>query len=105
MASNRLPAFEEIRPVRSVADVRAMQAELEQLERESPDHPELEEKRRLLRLAFSELWSGGTAMNGPTKPHEYLSTACHHGIHSRCRGTCKFCSAQCKCPCHQKQEQ
>jgi hypothetical protein len=55
MASNGLPAFNEIQLVRSIEDVRAMQAELEQLERDSPDDPALDEKRKLLRLAFSEL--------------------------------------------------
>lgn len=32
--------------------------------------------------------------------HDYLSTACHHGLHERCRKTCKFCAAPCKCECH-----
>ena len=38
--------------------------------------------------------------------HEYLSTACLHGLHGRCRRTCKFCLVLCgclhpKCPCAQ----
>lgn len=32
--------------------------------------------------------------------HEYLSTACYHGFHDRCRLTCKFCSTPCRCVCH-----
>lgn len=43
--------------------------------------------------------------------HEYLSTACFHGIHDYCgckqreRGDttpphCKFCDSPCLCPCH-----
>lgn len=44
--------------------------------------------------------------------HDYLSTACHHGVHDHCRsatsidggtkepGTCKFCDAKCRCDCH-----
>lgn len=32
--------------------------------------------------------------------HDYLSTACLHLIHNRCRLTCKFCKEPCKCPCH-----
>ncbi len=32
--------------------------------------------------------------------HYYLSTACLHGEHPQCRATCKFCPAECICPCH-----
>lgn len=32
--------------------------------------------------------------------HSYLSTACHHGLHARCRVSCKFCSTLCECRCH-----
>lgn len=32
--------------------------------------------------------------------HEYVSTACQHDLHGRCRKTCKFCAASCRCPCH-----
>lgn len=43
--------------------------------------------------------------------HEYLSTACYHGLHLKCgeaqreRGEtglphCKFCAAFCVCTCH-----
>lgn len=31
-------------------------------------------------------------------PHAYVSTACLHGFHDRCRLVCKFCSAPCACP-------
>ena len=31
--------------------------------------------------------------------HEYVSTACLHGIHSRCALTCKFCGSPCQCGC------
>jgi hypothetical protein len=41
----------------------------------------------------------GTAGPGE-KTHRYLSTACLHQIHERCRLTCKTCSAPCTCPCH-----
>lgn len=34
--------------------------------------------------------------------HFYISTACHHGLHSRCRTICKFCQERCLCPCHPK---
>lgn len=34
--------------------------------------------------------------------HDYLSTACHHGLHPRCRRTCKFCDTPCRCDCHQR---
>lgn len=54
----------------------------------------------------------------PTTPefthgeHYYLSTSCFHGVHEHCRstlnmeggkkepGTCKWCPAECICPCH-----
>lgn len=29
--------------------------------------------------------------------HSYLSTACLHGEHGRCRRVCKFCGARCNC--------
>ena len=32
--------------------------------------------------------------------HDYLSTACLHELHGRCRLTCKFCQIPCRCPCH-----
>ena len=32
--------------------------------------------------------------------HYYVSTACQHEKHSRCRETCKYCSAPCLCPHH-----
>lgn len=32
--------------------------------------------------------------------HDYLSTACHHGLHDRCRQSCKFCGTKCQCECH-----
>jgi hypothetical protein len=34
--------------------------------------------------------------------HDYLSTACFHGLHERCRRHCKFCGVDCRCPCHVK---
>lgn len=48
----------------------------------------------------------------PTPQHVYLSTGCLHGNHPHCRNdhtasgvpkkphTCKFCDAECICPCH-----
>ena len=36
---------------------------------------------------------------GPaTEAHNYVSTACEHGLHEQCRRTCKFCPAECLCP-------
>jgi hypothetical protein len=32
--------------------------------------------------------------------HFYLSTACVHELHDRCRLQCKFCEADCACGCH-----
>lgn len=34
------------------------------------------------------------------EPHVYMSTACIHAMHGRCRMTCKFCDAPCRCSCH-----
>lgn len=50
--------------------------------------------------------------NPGTEPHEYLSTGCFHGQHLYCNSmhgvqgrkrpaSCKFCNAQCVCPCHE----
>lgn len=48
----------------------------------------------------------------PTPAHVYHSTGCYHGNHGHCRNdralsgapkkphTCKFCAAECICPCH-----
>ncbi len=33
--------------------------------------------------------------------HSYISTACHHDSHSKCRLHCKFCRSLCECPCHE----
>jgi len=38
---------------------------------------------------------------GP-KNHDYLSTACYHELHERCRLVCKFCETPCACICHQE---
>lgn len=35
-----------------------------------------------------------------TMRHIYVSTACQHDLHDRCRMTCKFCNDVCKCDCH-----
>ena len=35
-----------------------------------------------------------------TSDHDYLSTACFHEMHARCRKQCKFCEAWCLCSCH-----
>jgi hypothetical protein len=35
-------------------------------------------------------------------PHDYLSTACFHGPHERCRLNCKFCGVDCRCTCRVK---
>lgn len=33
--------------------------------------------------------------------HKYISTACQHDLHTRCRRVCKFCEARCLCWCHE----
>lgn len=53
----------------------------------------------------------GSQVDEPKITHNYLSTACLHGLHDRCgekqaeRGEdgpphCKFCDAPCRCECH-----
>lgn len=45
------------------------------------------------------------------EPHQYLSTGCFHGDHTRCNSaqgsqarkrpaSCTVCDAKCVCPCH-----
>jgi hypothetical protein len=46
----------------------------------------------------------------PTPPQKhpsgpYTSTACTHGLHDRCRKSCKFCASPCMCSCHTKKAQ
>lgn len=36
--------------------------------------------------------------------HDYLSTACLHYLHDRCRRTCKWCQSFCTCDCHRWEE-
>lgn len=41
------------------------------------------------------------------RKHRYVSTACLHGLHSRCRDTCKFCGEPCRCTsleCHHESD-
>lgn len=37
--------------------------------------------------------------------HDYLSTACHHGLCVDCRLACKFCGEPCRCNCHRPEFQ
>jgi hypothetical protein len=32
-----------------------------------------------------------------SETHLYISTACQHALHDRCRERCKFCDAKCQC--------
>ena len=43
---------------------------------------------------------GPIDVNWTIKPeaHNYVSTACEHGLHEHCRKVCKFCEADCLCP-------
>lgn len=36
--------------------------------------------------------------------HIYVSTACQHDLHDRCRLRCKFCDKPCMCGCHHRPE-
>lgn len=33
--------------------------------------------------------------------HSYISTACLHQLHRKCRVKCKWCEARCICDCHE----
>lgn len=35
--------------------------------------------------------------------HDYISTACQHELHDRCRKVCKFCDEACSCSCHREE--
>lgn len=56
-----------------------------------------------LQAALQLLRDKGTEQN--PKAHDYLSTACLHQLHERCRKTCKFCETGCRCSCHRGTEQ
>ncbi len=47
----------------------------------------------VLGFALGYLWKR-------TFSEHYVSTACHHGLHERCRKVCKHCPEACGCPCH-----
>src|SRR5687767_10005861 len=50
---------------------------------------------------------GRAALSQRDQPggHDYLSTACFHGLHDRCRRECKFCAQPCRCECHSHDQQ
>lgn len=50
-----------------------------------------------------EVMDASKALHSETPTHDYLSTACYHGLCERCRKQCKFCSVSCRCACHVKQ--
>lgn len=35
--------------------------------------------------------------------HNYVSTACIHGLCESCRLTCKYCLSRCLCMCHREE--
>lgn len=39
-------------------------------------------------------------LNGEAYYPHYYSTYCVHGLHDRCRLTCKHCERYCRCNCH-----
>lgn len=45
-------------------------------------------------------WTKGSPES--TQENVYISTACYHGLHDRCRQSCKFCSTPCQCSCGHK---
>ena len=54
-----------------------------------------------LTLANEKYRAAALDSSEPTEEgHAYLSTACRHGLHDRCRKTCKFCGTACLCSCH-----
>ncbi len=35
-----------------------------------------------------------------TRTHTFRSAECNHNLHRACAGQCRYCEAQCDCPCH-----
>jgi hypothetical protein len=48
---------------------------------------------------------GGDKRTSVGAEHRYVSTACQHGKHERCRLACKFCGTACVCGCGHQQKQ
>lgn len=45
-------------------------------------------------IAAADAFEAGTPAG-----HDYVSTACQHDLHARCRRVCKFCDVACRCDC------
>lgn len=56
--------------------------------------------RRLRAYQLLKRWLVAEMASVLKEDHNYLSTACWHGAHERCRLTCKFCHTPCLCKCH-----
>ena len=50
---------------------------------------------------MSERQFADVTINGEEYYPHYFSTYCIHGLHDRCRVTCKHCERYCRCACHQ----
>lgn len=65
----------------------------------SIDQAEAEKEEKAHLQTIGKPWPAKTV------PHDYLSTACYHQEHVRCRKQCKFCGVPCKCSCHAAKQQ
>ena len=72
--------------------------ELRKLHHRYPEVPELRTALDVLTIQTGEPVEVTGLAEEPA--HVYLSTACLHGFHDRCRMKCKFCQADCFCQCH-----
>lgn len=65
------------------------------------DHPGPAETDRGTGMTDDDARGDKVEQDEPTPvPHDYLSTACVHDLHNRCRQRCKYCWVPCNCPCH-----
>lgn len=70
-------------------------------------HELAEDEDKPVRTPLAEWEDHVIAHGAPPEEHWYLSTACHHLLHDKCRLTCKFCPepcSSCVCACHQSPE-
>jgi hypothetical protein len=88
VAEQRLAEFE--------SQARVLMAEIVRLENES-DLAHEEVVARPCPSPLEKVYADPEFQRGM---HQYVSTACQHELHDRCRKTCKFCAVACGCSCH-----
>lgn len=82
----------------------------QRMRRADKDDPRADDVTYRVRKILDDQMPSHVAAGAPAI-HEYLSTGCRHDDHLYCQsmtgqqgekrpGRCKFCDAQCICPCH-----